>query len=135
MRRRFLFVPLCAFAVACAPATHTDSSPAPSRDVLFAREIVRSQVSSVYQAIAQLRPEFFRIIARAGPGPLDRTGVRVYLDNMELGSVETLHSMSVDRVTVIRFLNASEAMLRWGPSTTNGVILISTARNLSSVTP
>ena len=140
MRRRLLLVPLCMLGVACGAPMRSDSTVAPSRDLLLANEIVVAQVTDVYQAIAQLRPEFFRFAN--GPGiagisgvDRDRASLKVYLDEMELGSIDLLHSLPVDHVTAIRYLGPSQAALRWGPSNARGAILISTSRSVPGPTP
>lgn len=135
MRRRLLFVPLCILGAACGAPSRPQTAVTPSRDLLLANEIVMAQVSDVYQAIAQLRPEFLRFAHRPGLTGRDRDGLKIYLDDMELGSVDMLHSMPVDRVTAIRYLGATQTALRWGPSNALGAILISTTRYLSGPTP
>jgi len=112
----------------------SDTASLPSRDLLLASEIVTSRATDVYQAIAELRPEFLKYSA-PGRALADRDAVRVYLDDMELGGVDLLHTMPLDRVTAIRYIRDAQRMLRWGARNTRGVILISTSRNVEDVTP
>jgi hypothetical protein len=134
MRRRLLLVPLCILGAACVTPVRSDTALISSRDLLLAREIGMSRATDIYQAIAQLRPEFLKYSTQ-GRGLADRDAIRVFLDNMELGSVDLLHAMSVDRVTAIRYVRDAHAMPRWGTSNTRGVILISTSRSTEDVTP
>ena len=116
---------------ACRPAPSVRGAPlASSRDVLLAHEIASSGVSDAYQAVSQLRPEFLK---RRGPGlisPVSHRVVRVFLDDTEMGGIDILRSIPIDQVTAIRYVDSSEAALRWGANHTAGVILVSTARTL-----
>lgn len=135
MRRRALFVPLCMLVVACSTPKQHDRAVAPSRDLLLAEDIVLAHASDVYEAIAQLRPEFLRTNQHPGLAASERDGIKVYLDNMELGGVDQLRAMPVDRVTAIRYVAGGQATLRWGPSHGRGAILVSTSRTVPEVTP
>lgn len=126
---RRLVIPAVLVLSACR-TTSGMSIPVGDRDVILAQEIAMSRVTDVYQAILQLRPEFLK---RRGPTSVQlpqRGALRVYLDNTEMGGPDVLHTIAVDQVTAIRYLSASEATLRWGPSHAGGVILVSTARTL-----
>lgn len=117
--------------VGCHRATSGFGEPVSySRNVLFAAEIAKSAVNTVYQAVMQLRPEFLRGDPAPTPIHSDRRGVRVFLDNVELGDQTTLREIPLDRVTMIRYLEPGEAALRYGSSYRNGIILVSTSTRL-----
>jgi len=130
MRVQFLISTLAVALAACSPAP-IRSGPAPSNnDILFASEIVRAQVLDTYQAVSQLRPQFLKIRDPLVPS-FGRKGLRVYLDDVELGGVDALRTIPIDQVTAIRYLSASDAQLRWGNDLPSGVILVSTSHVLS----
>ena len=112
--------------VACTPAPFM-ASPGPSRDVLFAPEIVQARVLDTYQAVSQLRPEFLKLrepFLRAS-----RTStLRVFLDEIDVGGVDALRTIPIDQVTAIRYISATDAQFRWGGEHPQGVILVSTTR-------
>ena len=129
MRLQFLISTLAVALAACSPAP-IRSGPAPSNnDILFASEIVRAQVLDTYQAVSQLRPQFLKV-----RGPLlpttNHLGVRVFLDDMDVGGVDALRSIPIEQVTAIRYLDASDAQFRWGSNHPYGVILVLTSRVL-----
>jgi len=128
MWRRVSYVLVGISLTACAAAT-SSARPVASggRDVITAREIVASRVTDVYQAVSQLRPEYFR---RRGATSLPTLmqPIMVYLDKLPFGSAESLHSIPLDRVRLIRYISPTEADLRWGGSHTTGAILVTTLR-------
>lgn len=133
MWRRLVYLGACStLVVGCHRATSGFGEPVSySRNVLFAAEIAKTAVNTVYQAVMQLRPEFLR--GEPAPAPVysvDRRGVRVFLDNVELGDQTTLREIPLDRVTMIRYVEPGEAALRYGSAYRNGVIIVSTSTRL-----
>jgi hypothetical protein len=129
MRRQLSLSLVLMVLTACTPTPYT-GHPVPSSDVLLAPEIVNARVMDTYQAVSQLRPQFMKV-REPLVSSFGRKGLRVYLDDVELGDVEALRMIPIDQVTAIRYLNASEAQLRWGSDLPNGVILVSTSHVLS----
>lgn len=130
MWRRLVVVGWAVSLAACATSTQQMQFGGASRDVLLAREIVAAKVVDAYQAVMRLRPEFLRWrgLDTGIPG---QGAVRVFLDDVELGGPEALRQVSLDAVTQIRFVTASEAAMRWGTNRAGGgVILVSTQRVL-----
>lgn len=125
MRRQFLLSTVLAAICACTQSPYT-GNPAPSSNVLLAPEIVQARVIDTYQAVSQLRPQFLKIRDPLVPS-FGRKGLRVYLDDVELGGVDALRTIPIDQVTAIRYLSASDAQLRWGNDLPSGVILVSTS--------
>jgi hypothetical protein len=130
MWRSLIIASALLVASACQPSSTISTSAAPARDVLFAQEIASARVMDAYEAVTQLRPEFLKRRGVSLSSPVSRGGIRVYLDNTEMGGVDILRTIPIDQVTTIRYLNASEASFRWGANHTGGVILVSTARTL-----
>ena len=98
------------------------------RDVITAGEIVASRVTDAYQAVAQLRPEFLRRRGNYAIPTFATPNVVVYLDDLPYGGAESLHSIPLDRVRLIRYIDPNEADLRWGGTHQGGVILVTTLR-------
>ena len=134
--RRSIHVIIALSLTACASANSNANSESlsirtsPARNVLTAAEIVASRVTDVYQAVTQLRPDFLRRRAsNVSTMALGRpAAVAVYLDEIPYGGVESLKHIPLDRVRVIRYLNAFDADLRWGGSHPAGAILVVTMK-------
>ncbi len=129
MWRRIAVLALVLTGTGCAAASST-TRPVGSagREVITAAEIVAARVQDVYQAVAQLRPEFLR---RRGI-PMVQTyrtpEVLVFLDDVEFGTVESMRNIPLVRVRQIRYLSPTEAKLRWGGRNPGGVIHVTTLR-------
>jgi hypothetical protein len=130
MWRRVSFMLAALSMSACAAATSSSphSFSSAGRDVITAAEIVSSHVTDVYQAVTQLRPEFLRRRGATAIPLIAAPQVEVYLDDLPLGSAESLRSIPLDRVRLIRYVSPVEADLRWGGSHSAGVILVTTLK-------
>lgn len=130
MWRRVSYVLVGVSLTACAAAAPSARSHLSSagRDVITAAEIVASRVTDVYQAVAQLRPEFLRRRGTTAIPSLTVPPVVVYLDELPYGTVDALHYIPLDRVRLIRYIPPAEADLRWGGSHTAGAILVTTLK-------
>lgn len=129
MWRRVLFALVGASSMACAAAgSSTRPVLSAGRDVITAAEIVGSRVTDVYQAVSYLRPEFLRRRGSTAIPSFTAPPVRIYLDNLEFGSDESLRSIPLQRVRLIRYLGPNEAQLRWGRAHPSGAILVTTMR-------
>jgi hypothetical protein len=119
---------------ACATATVPDQfredplheSTGPLSNVISATELRAVNVGDLFQAVTRLRPAFFTRM-REVPSPIFGSNrLDVYLDNVYLGDISTLRTISPDAVTYVRYLSSSEATIRWGDKHRGDVILIST---------
>jgi hypothetical protein len=82
---------------------------------------------SAYSAIAQLRPSW--LFHRRTPTPTNPNPVpAVYVDRAQLRSFDELHTIPVEDVERIRFLNASDATTRFGTGHLWGAIVVITRR-------
>lgn len=130
MLRRVSFIVTGTLLVACASASTPTTRSAYSRfgrEVLTAAEIVGARVTDVYQAVAQLRPEFLR--RRPGTmsvSPFADVQIAVYVDDMPYGRAESLKQIPLDRVRMIRHISTTEANLKYGGSHPAGAILVTT---------
>lgn len=133
--RRLAYVLIGVSLAACAsghPSADGESlslRATPARNVLTAAEIVASHVSDVYQAVTQLRPDFLRRRSTSPTLPALRPPtVTVYLDELPFGNIESLRTIPLDRVRMIRYLTPFDADLRWGGSHPAGAILVTTLK-------
>lgn len=130
MWRRASYVLVGLSLTACAAATPS-SRPAfanAGRDVITAGEIVAARVTDAYQAVSQLRPEFLRrrtVSLAAYRAPVS---IAVYLDELPLGGLESLRSIPLERVRLIRYMTPYDAGLRWGWTHPAGAILVTTLK-------
>lgn len=130
MWRRLSMVILSTSLSACAasPSTRPIIATGSARDVITAAEIVASRVTDAYQAVAQLRPEFLRRRALGTIPAFAAPEAVVYLDDLPFGSLESLRSIPLERVRLIRYLSPAEADLRWGGTHMSGAILVTTMK-------
>lgn len=129
MWRRISVLVLVLGGTACAAASSTTRPVrSASREVITAAEIVASRVQDVYQAVAQLRPEFLRRRSLTMLQPYRTPEVLVFLDDVEFGTAESMRNIPLSRVRQIRYLTPAEASLRWGGQHPGGVIHVTTLR-------
>ena len=129
MWRRALVVLAGLSSTACAagPSMYHAAS-ATRRDMITATEIVASRVTDAYQAVMQLRPEFFRRRGRLGAATPVHAAAEVYLDELPFGNLESLRYIPLDNVRIIRYISPTDADMRWGGSHPLGAILVITRK-------
>jgi hypothetical protein len=116
---------LLLFTAACA-STSAQRRTTGRRDArtLSAEEIRLSSASNLYDVIRSYRPEW---LIKRGQTSINYEGdIVVYVDNVALGGPELLKSIDVQSVQVVRFLNASEAQMRYGVGHMHGAIVVTT---------
>jgi hypothetical protein len=116
---------LCLLAMtACAGASR---GPMRSSTALTREDLESVQVSSVYDAVQRLRPQWIsRPLAPTGqPGS---NPVLVYLDRHLLGTLDELRHITVDQVETLEFVSASDATTRYGTGHPSGVIEVTSRR-------
>jgi len=130
MCRRFLVVVLGVCLAACASGapSRRPSLAAAGREVITAAEIVASNVTDVYQAVSQLRPEFLRRRLIPPSLQLARVSVDVFVDEVPFGSAESLRQIPLERVRLIRYMSRTDAEIRFGGYHPAGVILVTTLK-------
>jgi hypothetical protein len=109
---------------ACAAAS---GGPMRSSNVLTREELESVQVSSVYDAVQRLRPQWMS-------HPLAPTGqpgsnpILVYIDRQQAGTLDELRHLTVDQVEMLEFVSASDATTRYGTGHASGIIEVTTRR-------
>ena len=133
---RFVLLGIISISLSACVSAHSATSAetmslktTPTRNVLTAAEIVASKVSDAYQAVTQLRPDFLRRRSNSVTMTQARPiAMSVYLDELPFGGIESLRSVPLERVRIIRYLSPFEADLRWGGSHPAGAILVTTMK-------
>jgi hypothetical protein len=97
------------------------------RDVLFAADLVHAHSSTVYEAIVEVRPDFFDRRA-----PLGRRGVpeptRVFVDGIDMGDLDALRTLPLAPVTSVRYIPPGDAEFHWAHGINGAAIVVTTAR-------
>jgi hypothetical protein len=118
---------------ACGGATPSgrgpgEAAPARSSDVVTLEDLAKVSTSStLLDALHALRPNWFL----KNPSTLrpDKEGdIVVYLDQSRLGGPESLRTIQVRGVTVVRHYSATEAEARFGLGHLHGAIQVVTTR-------
>ena len=99
------------------------------RDPITEAEIAHIDAADAYDVVRQLRGTFLHsrgitTLARADGGAWPA----VFVDGMHLGSLHELRGIPANTIHEVRFLNAGDAMLRYGPGHAAGVIQVTTRR-------
>ena len=116
---------LLVVTAACA-SSQTEARRTTRRDarLLTSEEIKSSSASNLFDVIRSHRPEW---LIKRGQTSINLEGdIVVYVDNVALGGPESLKSIDVQSVQVVRFLNASEAQMRYGVGHMHGAIVVTT---------
>ena len=127
MRTRFAALALSALVVACAPATTAGGgSVSHDREVVTAAELASTKATNLYDALHQLRPEYFtaRGVSSIRLGTPDLP--TVYLDRTQLGDLESLRNIDIAIVKEVRRLTPREATIRLGTDSPGGALLVIT---------
>src|SRR5215210_4628250 len=110
--RHFYLIALAA-AIGCA-TTPGKSDTMGTGNIISEQEIAASGVSTAYEAVERLRPNFLR---SRGPSSL-RTDVSslptVWLGRQKYGDASTLRQIPASNIVQIRFFSASESAVRFG---------------------
>jgi hypothetical protein len=123
---RLFALTLVLFITAACASSAPASRTAGRRDarVLSTQEIRASSASNMYDVIRSQRPEW---LIKRGQTSINMEGdIVVYVDNVALGGPESLKSIDVQSVQSARFLNASEAQMRYGVGHMHGAIVVVT---------
>jgi len=109
-------------ASACAhPAV---DGPRPTdRTIVTREELVHTQYANLYDAVAALRRNWLQ--PRGADSFSNPSQVRVYLDNVLLGSTESLRNLPANSVMYMKWFDGVAATTRWGTDHASGVIFLS----------
>lgn len=123
MRRFALPGMLVAVLVAACASTGGTGG---SRDVLEASEITAANVTTAYEAVRQLRPEFLRsrgVQSIRSGSPEEPV---VYVNGVRAGGLAALQRIMAMDVQLVRHVDARDATTRYGTGHAGGVIEVTT---------
>lgn len=124
MRRHLALGALVSLLVtACVPVMTTAvRTPIRNSAILSSAEWANVHVTNAFEAIQQLRPQFFRSRGETSILLQSETQTSVYLDNIRLGGLETLYDVPITGIASIRYLSAGEATNQIGTNQSGGAI-------------
>lgn len=129
-RPMLLFVSSLALAGCATYTGNFDPELAPGaggRNVLFAADLVHAHAQTVYEAILEVRPDFFnRIIGRDWRGR--RESPHVFVDGEDMGDIDALRVLPLGPVTSVRYIEPGDADFRWAHGVSSAAIIVTTAR-------
>ncbi|HUF65990.1 MAG TPA: hypothetical protein VMM17_08435 [Gemmatimonadaceae bacterium] len=104
----------CASSSSTHPAASSGSRSVRAPDLISAQEIAATAAVNAYDVVMRLRPQWFRSsgVASVGGGAVRQGSVIAYVDNVKLGAVDNLRSISAAGITSIRYMNAEMAASR-----------------------
>jgi hypothetical protein len=96
------------------------------RWTIIADEIEDASLGNAYDAVRLLRPEWFTQRGRDSFTEVGTDNIRVYLNMMELGALESLRQVESSMIEAIQFIGARRATLLFGAGHIHGVIQVVT---------
>lgn len=125
MRTRLaLFFLLTIIAGACTTSSGGSREPRRDRNRLTVEELVPVEAFTAWEAVQRLRPMWMR------PGGIRNSAnpaghyPQVFVDGSPYGSMESLRTFRVSDIEEMRYVNATDATIRYGGQFQGGVILL-----------
>lgn len=111
-------------AIALITAPQADAQEARRRDTnrITQADLAELSITDTFDAVRSLRPTWLH--QRGQSSMRGSTEVRVYIDGVPRGTVETLRSLPLHTIASLQFFGAREATQRWGTDHATGVILV-----------
>ncbi len=124
MRKLALSLALALVLPACASGggAGAPEAPRPNPNLITAEEIAGAHVQNAFEAVRQLRPRFLMTHG----GTTSTHGVQVMVDDVPRGGVSALGSINASDVVEIRYLDPSDATMKYGTGYTGGLIIVKT---------
>ena len=122
MRRRIFLLTILVLGWACAHRV-TDGTTSSDRSVLTRDELNRAHYTNLYDAVSGLRRNWLQ--TRGADSFNNPSQVRVYLDNVMLGGIESLRNIVPTSVGFLKYYDGLAATTRWGTDHGAGVIFVS----------
>ncbi|MFI5256434.1 MAG: TonB-dependent receptor plug domain-containing protein [Gemmatimonadales bacterium] len=115
-------------SIGCASAPKAGTTPKLDHSVLTPADFQDRHYPSAYEIVEALRSNWMN--TRGADSFYSPSVVLVYLDNVKLGSIETLRTIEPSVIARIEHFDGPAATARWGVGHAGGVILISTSKRL-----
>ncbi len=126
MKRSYFAVLAVCLSVAGCASSDVERAERPSRQttVLTQDELLTTQQTSVYDAVAALRPTWLQRRAPLSSASPGAGQVRVYIGSIDAGGAEYLRQLRVEDVRSLRFLSGTEAGQRFGLRTDGSPVIL-----------
>ena len=116
MRSVVIGISIAVLAVGCrsgqsGPPSRPDASVPREQYLIVQAELDAVGRDNLYDAVRQLRPEWFSRRTRTGTG---EEAILVYLDDRQMGNVTVMRRFSTHSVQNVRYLGPTEAQVRYG---------------------
>ena len=111
-----------AFGYACAPGV-TTWRPRANFNVISREDLLATHFRNAYEAVEALHSNWLLLRPNSF---LAQGQVLVYMDNVRLGGISELRTISLMPIEYMEYFDAVQATTRWGVGHTQGVIYIST---------
>jgi hypothetical protein len=126
---RLALLALSLLAAGCVTTSRPGPRAGGPRDPITEAEIARIDAADAYDVVQRLRGTFLHSrgitsFERADGGAWPA----VFVDGTHLGSIHELRGIPANTIHEVRFLSASDAMLRYGSGYAAGVIQVTTRR-------
>lgn len=129
MRLRIAALALGMVLGACAPGATTGGAPiSHNRDIVTPAELAATKATNLYDALKQIRPEFFTARGVSSIRLATPDLPTVYLDRNQLDGLEAMRNIDINLVQEVRRLTPTQATVRLGRDFPGGVLLITTTK-------
>ena len=108
----------------CAAATAQSGSDRGNDTQLTRTELATANASTLYDAIAKLRPQWLSSRGATSVTNSSPTGVDVYMNGTFLGKADYLRDVRLQDVTSVTYWDAGQAAARFGMGHPRGVLEI-----------
>ena len=135
MKMRFALLALSGLLAACGPAATTGGGPVShNRDIVTRDELLATRATNLYDALHQVRPEFFTARGVSSIRLSTPDLPMVYLDRNRLGSLndsdgqDGLRGIDINIVREVRHLTPRESAIILGTDSPGGALLVTTIK-------
>ena len=98
-----------------------DIQLSPMRHTISAAELGKVPVTSVFEVVSRLRPEFLRRDYSGIGGPIEPV---VYIDDIAAGPLWILSNIPANQVAEIHYVTPADAFMLNGPRHNGGIIVV-----------
>jgi hypothetical protein len=128
MRKIIFLLLLVVGFYSCASTSNSSTMNRRAHNYIFEEEIVQNSSTDAYDLISRLRPHWLR-----GRGQKSYLNSAVsypiaYVNGSRLGPIEQLRNVSAENITMVQYLNMSDATIRFGMNHPSGAILVTVFR-------
>ncbi len=129
MRLRIAAALLSVALAGCAPGATSGGAPVShARAVVTPAELAATHATNLYDALRQIRPEYFTARGVSSIRLATPDLPAVYLDRNQLDGLDAMRTIDISLVQEVRRLTPSEANVRLARDFPGGVILITTVK-------